>query len=136
MSRPPLTSGGFYQQPQPSPRVLGIGQIADAATWTSVATPRRSTPMELRFAAFYNTSAVTTQTVEARVQTIDANGTTNRQFARASVAPNGSMRLLEGGEVLYLTTNQILQVQTTTAAVLDYVISGIEWIIPIGGATA
>lgn len=92
--------------------------------------------MEIRFAAFYNTSAVTTQTVEARVQTIDGSGTTNRQFARASVAPNGSVRFLEGGEVLYLSTNQILQVQTTTAAVLDYVISGLEWILPTGGRTS
>ena len=136
MPTPPLSSGGFYQQPQPSPRTLAAGQIAGAATWATVFTPRRGAPAEIRFCACYNTSAVTTQTVEARVSLVDGSGTVQRQFARASVAPNGSVRFLEGGEVLYLTMNQSLQIQTTTAAVLDYVISGLEWILPTGGAPA
>lgn len=132
----PGGAGGYYQQPQLSPRTLAAGQIAAAATWTTVFTPRRGAPAEIRFVACYNTSAVTTQTVEARVSLVDGSGTVQRQFARASVAPNGSVRFLEGGEVLFLTMGQSLQIQTTTANVLDYVISGLEWVTPTGGGTA
>ena len=136
MPTPPLNSGGFYQQPQPSPRVLAAGQIASATTWTTVFTPRLGAPAEVRFLACYNTDTVTTQTVDIRVSMVDVNGTTQRQFARASVAPNGSVRFLEGGEALYLSANQSIQLYTTTANVLDYVISGVEWILPTGGRTS
>ena len=128
--------GGFYQQPQPNRKLLGIGQIASATTWTTVYTVPKGASAEVRFCSCYNTSAVTTQTVDARVTKTDSTGTESRQFARASVVPAGSVRFFEGGEVLFLGPGQLLQIYTTTAAVLDYVVSGIEWTIPTGGATA
>lgn len=124
--------GGFYQEPQANRKLLGIGQITAATTWETVYTVKPGAQAEIRFCACYNTSGAVTQTVDIRVQMVNTSGTVNRQFARASVAPNGSVRFLEGGEALFLAPGQILQLYTTTANVLDYVISGIEWVIPTG----
>lgn len=124
--------GGFYQQPQPNRKVLGIGQIGSATTWTTVYTAKSGAQAEVTFFSLYNSSGAVTQTVDARFQVVDVTGTINRQFARVSIAPNGSARLVEGGESICLAPGQILQLYTTTANVLDYVLTGIEWVIPTG----
>ena len=98
---------------------LADGQVA--TTWGTIYGPS-GVKANLRSADFFNTNAAT-QTLEFR---ITRNGSTARKFPRCTLLQNESCRLLTDGEVIVLSTLDVLQAQTTTATAVDYTITGAD----------
>jgi len=98
---------------------IADGQVA--TSWANIYAPSGVKAI-LKTVDFFNTSA-TQQTLELRVT---RSGSTARNFPRATLEQNESMRLLTDGESLVLSTGDVLQAQTTTTTVVDYTITGAE----------
>lgn len=98
---------------------LADGQVATA--WATIYGPAGVKAI-LRSADFFNTNAVT-QTLELR---ITRSGSAARKLPRVTLAQNETLRLLTDGEVLVLSTLDVLQAQTTTATAVDYTITGAD----------
>lgn len=63
------------------------------------------------------------QTVELR---ITRSGETTRRWKRAVLEQNEFVEFLTDGEVLILSTGDVLQAQTTTAAAVEWTATGAE----------
>lgn len=96
---------------------LNDGQVA--TTWANIAAPSGEIWI-IKSCDFYNTNAVT-QTLELR---ITRSGSTARKLVQVSLAQNYRLQLLDEGEVLVLSTGDVLQAQTTTATAVDFTITG------------
>lgn len=99
-----------------TPKVLAEGQVAN--TKTTIYTVPALTSAYVKYASFFNTSP-TPQTV---VLYINASGT-SRVLRRAVLAQNEQMIV---DQPVTLETGDTLEAETTTASVVDYVVTGAE----------
>ena len=98
---------------------LADGQVA-TTTGTLYTVPGATTAV-LRSVTFFNTNA-TDQTINVYVT---RSGGTRRQLRRFTpVVQYGSVDLLVDGEVLILSTGDVLEADTTTTTAVDYLITG------------
>jgi len=100
-------------------KVLAEGQ--GAATKTTVYTVPASTVAFVKFFNIFNTSA-TSQTV---LIYLNLSGT-SRLWRRIVLGENESATLLDEGESVQLEAADLIEITTTTASVLDYIITGVE----------
>jgi hypothetical protein len=100
-----------------APKVLAEGQIA--STKSTVYTVPGATSTYVRQMRVYNTSP-TTQTVIIYLKP----GATSRKFGRVVLAENESADIFD--EAILLETGDLIEAETTTASVVDYIITGGE----------
>lgn len=98
---------------------LADGQVA--TTWGTIFAPSGVKAM-IKSADFFNGN-VTTQTLEVA---ITRSGSSRRQIARVSLAQNELLRLITDGDLLQLSSGDVLEAQTTTAAAVDYTLTGAD----------
>lgn len=98
---------------------LSDGQVA--TTTGAILTVDSSVNVMVRSATFFNTNAAT-QTLNIYVT---RSGGTRRQLYQTSVAQNASYDLLSSGEVMCLSSGDVLEADTTTTTAVDYLITGI-----------
>lgn len=129
MARQAYGGGGFYQQPQPNRKVLAAGVATDAAA--PGYTVPRATQAEVTSIHVFNTDGGA-QTIDFYIVT---PGGTGRIFARASLTATTSAQVITA-ERINLSPDWEIHVEASLTNVVNYLITGIEYVIPTGGATA
>lgn len=102
-----------------TPKVLAEGQLA--TTKGTLYTVPASTTAYVKFLSVFNTSA-TTQTVIIYAKP----GAVSREIGRFVLAQNESARVIEKDEALTLDAGDLIEGQTTTASVVNFLITGAE----------
>jgi hypothetical protein len=100
------------------------GTLADgqaATSLTTIYTVPASTKAYIKSWTIYNTNAAT-QTVGCYVK---RSGSTARQYRQFSLDQNESADVLSPGTSIQLSTGDVLQMITTTATALDYMVTGV-----------
>jgi hypothetical protein len=97
------------------------GSLADGQVATTVGTIyTASASVIVRAFILYNSNAAT-QTTNVYVT---RSGGTRRQLYRFSLAQYESITVLSGGEILALSSGDIIEADTTTSTAVDYLIAG------------
>lgn len=102
-----------------APKVLAEGQLPNSKT--TLYTVPGATTAYVRFINANNTGAT-----EEVVQFFVRPGAASRRLGRYSLLANETARVLGQGEVITLEAGDLIEGQTTTAATVDYVITGAE----------
>lgn len=100
-------------------KTLGEGQVAN--TPTAIYTVPAATKGYIHYCTFVNTSA-TPQTV-----IVYYKKATNRVAGRGYLLQNEKFALVDHGDhVLHMDATDVLLAETTTAGVVDYIVTGVE----------
>jgi len=102
-----------------TPKLLAEGQVSSSKS-TLYTVPALTETM-VKYFSIMNTS-VTPQSLTVYV---NVSGT-SRVIAVASLLQNESLRVIEKEETLSLDSGDKIEAQTTTAGVVDFIISGAE----------
>jgi hypothetical protein len=102
-----------------TPKALADGQVA--ASSTAIFTATAGVATYIKSLTLYNTDAVV-QTVRLY---LNRTGSA-RSWRRFVLAQHESVDVMSGAESILLESGDIILAETTTAAVVDYTLSGIE----------
>ena len=132
MARQAYGGGGFYQQPQPNRKVLCAGTAGNPVA-TVYTVPLRTTAEVLSIHAHNYDAAAQTLDIYVR----DPAGTSSL-IHRISMNANTSSAAnnLLSGMSICLSPDWEIRLLGSKAASIDYLITGVEYFIPTGGATA
>jgi len=100
------------------------GTLADGQAATSLTTVYTCPALSVAYIksfSIYNTNAAT-QTVGVHIK---RSGGTARQYRQFSLAEDESADVLSPGTSIQLSAGDVIQVITTTATALDYMITGV-----------
>lgn len=100
-------------------KVLAQGQLPNVKG--TLYTVPAATTAYVKFLSLNNTSGSSENT-----QILVNTAGTSRRIAYATLATNETARVVEKDEVIILETGDLLEGFTTTAAVVDYVVTGAE----------
>ena len=123
---------GFYQGLQPNRKVLAAGTAPNAIT-TVYTVPLR-TQCEITWLSVHNYNAGA-QTLDLTVRFNGGTGYNIRRFSLNANTSNNNNLDMGGGRIM-LGPQWELRLTASAAAAIDYLITGIEWTLPGGGATA
>lgn len=125
--------GGFYQQLQPNRKVLAVG-LASNVEATVYTVPAR-TQTEITSIHFDNI-AVGAQTLSFKLR-LNATSTAYEFHSEAlgATTPSAANETLAGMRIMLSPGNELRLVASAINS-FNYLITGIEWTLPGGGATA
>ena len=124
--------GGFYQQPQPNRKVLSAGTAGSPVGTVYTVPLRTTTEITSIHAHNYDAGA---QTLDVYVRGPSGTSSLIHRISMNAATSSAAYNVMSGMTIC-LGPDWEVRLLASKAASIDYLITGIEYFIPTGGATA